>query len=48
MQGAEGCFLGVLSTFETQKSARPMQPGAVNVGTRADHLACFISGCCRR
>lgn len=36
MQGAEGCSLGVLSTFETQKSVWPMQPGEMNTGTRAD------------
>lgn len=36
MQGAEG--LGVLSTFETQKSRWPVQPGGVKVGTGADPL----------
>lgn len=36
MQGAEGCCLEVLSTFETQKSVWLVQPGEMKEGTRAD------------
>ena len=41
LQRAEGCCLGVLSTFKTQKSAWPMQPGEMKVGTRADPPVCI-------